>query len=273
MCDFCTQHGEGKKWYLQAKNYDREILSDETWRQMMKGYETPEENAVNRISEFDKQVAADFTAVRNMLMSGVEQQKKIAWGQVVPLEDAEQIIDMSTGIVRLSCACRKLRGVHNARFCFGLHVIPKELRPAILESPDYSNDLEVLTKEEAKEAFREMDREGLVHLVLSQTPFIKAICNCDATYCGALRNRSRFNYQGSFYKAEYVATIDWEKCDGCRECMKVCNFGDISYSPAVEKCYINQFLCFGCGVCRSVCPTDAITLHDRNAIPALSNEW
>ena len=273
MCDFCTKHGEGKKWYLQAKNYDREILSEETRQQMIKNSENPEEGAVNGIRKMDELIATDFEAARNIFVSRVEEQKKIAWAQVVPLEDAEKIIDMSTGIVRMSCPCRKLRGVHDARFCFGLNTVPKYLGP-IIESPDYSNDLEVLTKKQAKQAFREFDRTGLVHMVLTQTPFIKSICNCDATYCEILRLRSRFNYPaGNFYKSEYVATIDWEKCNGCRDCMKVCNFADISYSPAVEKCFINQFLCFGCGTCRSVCPTGAITLQDRNAIPALANEW
>ena len=26
MCEFCTKHGEGKKWYLQMRNYSREWL-------------------------------------------------------------------------------------------------------------------------------------------------------------------------------------------------------------------------------------------------------
>src|SRR4030042_4554897 len=26
MCEFCTQHGEGKQWYLQMKNYSNELL-------------------------------------------------------------------------------------------------------------------------------------------------------------------------------------------------------------------------------------------------------
>ena len=26
MCEFCTEHGEGKKWYLQMKNYSEELL-------------------------------------------------------------------------------------------------------------------------------------------------------------------------------------------------------------------------------------------------------
>ena len=273
MCEFCTQHGEGKKWYLQTKNYNWEILSEEVRKAMAKDAASPRlEKAVKMFIEYDKMIAADFNAARNMAVSRVEEQKKIAWGQVVPLEDAEQILDMSNGIVRYACVCRTRRGVHNARYCFGLNIPPENLRQ-IIETPDYSSDLEVLTNEEAKQAFRQLEHEGAVHVVLTQTPFIKSICNCDATYCIYTRARSRFNYQGSIFKAEYVATIDWEKCNGCRECMKVCNFGDITYSSAVEKCYVNQFLCYGCGVCRAVCPTDAIILRDRNTIPALANEW
>ena len=34
MCEFCTQHGEGKKWYLQAKNYSQELLNEERKRFM-----------------------------------------------------------------------------------------------------------------------------------------------------------------------------------------------------------------------------------------------
>lgn len=29
MCEFCTQHGEGKKWYLQMKNYSQELFGEE----------------------------------------------------------------------------------------------------------------------------------------------------------------------------------------------------------------------------------------------------
>ena len=29
MCEFCTKHGEGEKWYLQMRNYARELLQEE----------------------------------------------------------------------------------------------------------------------------------------------------------------------------------------------------------------------------------------------------
>jgi hypothetical protein len=28
MCEFCLKHGEGEKWYLQAKNCSDGLLSD-----------------------------------------------------------------------------------------------------------------------------------------------------------------------------------------------------------------------------------------------------
>ncbi|MEW6531206.1 MAG: hypothetical protein AB1473_10240 [Thermodesulfobacteriota bacterium] len=27
MCEFCHEHGEGKKWYLEMKNYSRELVA------------------------------------------------------------------------------------------------------------------------------------------------------------------------------------------------------------------------------------------------------
>ena len=29
MCEFCTKHGEGNKWYLQMKNYADQLLYEE----------------------------------------------------------------------------------------------------------------------------------------------------------------------------------------------------------------------------------------------------
>lgn len=28
MCEFCAKHGDGKKWYLQAKNYSEDLTAD-----------------------------------------------------------------------------------------------------------------------------------------------------------------------------------------------------------------------------------------------------
>ena len=38
MCEFCTKHGEGKKWYLNAKNYSNDLLSDIRRREYVKDF-------------------------------------------------------------------------------------------------------------------------------------------------------------------------------------------------------------------------------------------
>ena len=272
MCEFCKEHGEGKKWYLQAKNYSQELFNEE--RKLMKRdfFAKFEETVVTRFGRLD-QLKADPEALKAMLPSMIEERKKEHWGQVVPLEEIEQILDMTVNITRLPCACRSTtRGLYDARYCFGVTTFERTDDP-IFQYPDWSTDLEVLTTEEAKKAIQKLDRNGLVHTVWTFiTPFIYGFCNCTVTDCLAMKMRLRVGFP-LFFKAEWVATIDWESCNGCKDCLKNCNFGAISYSPSVQKCYINQFQCYGCGVCRAVCPRDAITLRDRNAIPALAKEW
>jgi MinD superfamily P-loop ATPase len=75
------------------------------------------------------------------------------------------------------------------------------------------------------------------------------------------------------FRAEYVAEIDPGRCVGCRQCMRVCQFGAIVYSAATEKASIDQTRCYGCGICRSVCKTDAVQLAERRKVPVASGLW
>jgi NAD-dependent dihydropyrimidine dehydrogenase PreA subunit len=275
MCQFCVEHGEGKKWYLQAKNYSQELLNEERKLFMADFFENFERMVRDRVGALDKLMAADPSAAKNVFPSLVERQQREHWGQVIPLEEVEQILDRSLAVVRVPCVCRStLRGIRDARYCFGVTTTPSDWRGTVFQQyPDYSSDLEVLDKEEAKKAIQKLDRNGLVHTVWTfLTPLIGGLCNCTVNDCLALKTRTRLGFP-TFFKAEYVATIDWETCSGCRDCMKVCNFGAISYSAYVDKCSINQLQCYGCGVCRAACLRDAITLRDRNAVPALRSEW
>jgi len=275
MCEFCHQHGEGKKWYLQAKNYSQELWNEERRQMTKEFFEKFEETAATTFGGLE-QLKADPAALETMLPMVVAEQKKNHWGQVVPIEEVEQILDMAVNIVRVPCACRSAtRGLYDARYCFGVATF-KEGWADTLEYPDYSTDLEKLTAGEAKKAIQKLDRNGLVHTIWTFiTPYIGGVCNCTATDCLAMKGRLRSGLPIAFpfFKAEHVAVIDLEDCSGCRDCLKNCNFGAISYSPSLHKCYINQFQCYGCGVCRAVCSKDAITLRDRNAIPALAKEW
>jgi len=75
------------------------------------------------------------------------------------------------------------------------------------------------------------------------------------------------------FRAEYVAQIDPDACSGCRECMRQCQFGALTWSASNKKAVIDQRWCYGCGVCRAVCNPKAITLVERAHCPAAANLW
>ncbi len=89
-------------------------------------------------------------------------QKADHYGQVVPMEDVEKIFEMVQGAVRIPLlyTARVTTGNMNARYCYGL-TMDKQLMDAL----DNSFSLELLTKEEALEFIRKLDKEGLVHSV------------------------------------------------------------------------------------------------------------
>lgn len=260
MCEFCHQHGEGKKWYLLMKNYSDEVFrqkkSDKFMRDFFQDFDKQAEKGLSSLESLNKSPGLVRRFFRNM---AVRKQKKVHYGQVVPLEDVEKIIEMVKVIVRVPCVCRKLTLGKDVRYCFG---VSAQVQNLMAEFPDLTKDFDVLSVDEAKKAFREFDEKGLVHSVWTfMTPFIGGICNCDRD---CLAYKARFDYElPMYFKAEYTGVTDWDKCTGCKECKKFCQYGAILYSAFNDKCSIDPQRCFGCGVCRAACPNEAISLTEK----------
>lgn len=186
------------------------------------------------------------------------------FGQVIPLEDAERIIDFVQTITRIACICRSVTtGNNNARYCMLLGIDPTGL---VDHWPELEASLETLTREEAKTLLRNFDAKGLVHSIWTfKTPYIGAICNCDHD-CLAYRLQISSDLMNVMFKAEYIAQIDFSQCVGCRNCLKACQFGAIEYSVSNGMSYINPLKCYGCGLCRSACKKEAISLIDKGPL-------
>lgn len=265
MCEFCHQHGEGKKWYLLMKNYSEEMFhqkkSDEFMRKFFREFTENSDKVLAQIDSLRKGPNLIQRFLRNMV---VRKQKKVHYGQIVPLEDVEKIIDLVKVVIRLPCVCRKITLGKEVRYCYGVSAPVKGL---IDEFPDVTHDFEVLSQEQAKKAFREMDEQGLVHSVWTfKTPFIGGLCNCDAD---CLAYQMSFNNNiPMYFKAEYVGVIDWDLCTGCKDCKSLCQYGAITYSAFNSKCSVDARKCYGCGVCRTACRNEAISLVEREEFKA-----
>lgn len=300
MCEFCHEHGEGKKWYLQMKNYSEELLHETLAAEQQAIVEAPtrldwnsnfiesfvlpairnkpelprdepqeaqEVQEVQEVQEAQETEPKPQPNTREILMH----RKATHFGQVIPMEDVEKVIEMVDSITRFPCGCRYFTtGKSDKRYCFGLG---KNAWGMLSKFPEISPELEVLDKQDALKIIREFDQEGLMHSIWTGvTPFVGGLCNCDRD-CGAYRDYIENDGIPTFFHAEYICAVNWDLCSGCKSCMRQCQFGAMFYSSVLAKVYINEVKCFGCGVCRTACPHDAITLILREQNPKAKAIW
>jgi Pyruvate/2-oxoacid:ferredoxin oxidoreductase delta subunit len=281
MCEFCHKHGEGKKWYLRAENYSEDLLSDVRRRKYIERFLSEPDRLREGLSSLETLDRAPALVRRALIRVLSNRQKRVHYGQVIPIEDLERILGFVNTVVRLPCICRKITLGKEKRYCYGLSLSPgggefsrilRGLDPGFLIGPDTSG-LETLTREEALQALRDHEHEGLCHTVWTfHTPFIGGLCNCDRTDCIAMRATVTHDFPVMF-RAEYVARIDPGNCRGCRQCMRVCQFGAIAYSAAEKKSAVDARRCYGCGICRAACAREAISLLDRASVTAGAHLW
>ncbi|MFP4058137.1 MAG: 4Fe-4S binding protein [Candidatus Brocadiia bacterium] len=281
MCEFCTKHGEGKRWYLQARNYSDDLLSDARRRRLVEDFFSQPEALARSAARLDKLAQAPRFVQSIVRRLVTRKMKRDHFGQVVPLEEVEKIFGLVNSIVRVSCICRYATLGEDKRTCYGVSLGPdggafaeilRELPESFFSGPDTSG-LETLTREEALAAFRSHEEEGLCHTIWTfRTPFIGGVCNCDRSDCLAMRSTVSHDLPLMF-RAEFVAEVDPDACIGCRECMRLCQFGAITYSAARGKAVVDQRWCTGCGVCRAACSENAIRLKDRASSPVAAKLW
>jgi ferredoxin len=282
MCEFCHKHGEGKKWYLQAQNYSEDMLSDLRRRKFIADFFKEPEDLSETTGQLEglKRLPSFVAGVLTPVM--VNRQKKVHYGQVVPIEDVEHIFSFVNSVVRLPCICRQATTGSEQRYCYGVSMVPqaesqfsqiiRSIDADYLTGPQTSG-LEDLSKEVALNSLRELEKKGLCHTVWTFiTPFIGGICNCDRSDCMAMQQTVTLNFPVMF-RAEYVASVNPELCNGCRQCMRVCQFGAMGFSAAHEKVIIDPRRCYGCGICRASCTKDAIILNERPAVPLAAHLW
>jgi len=279
MCVLCKEYGDpnvaGGIWYLNPKNHARNMYKLRLPGEGFKGAEAGLETGVRTGPTIaDLLAAAEEGDYAKYTKFKQEMQARGQGSQIVPLNDADRILELCSPIGLIGCICRRdwraidERNEHEYT-CMGMGVgmLKWERWPE-----RYKGGVKFVNIDEAKEWNHEMDRRGFVHiLMLFGAPFIGGFCQCDYPDCGALRNAVDFGV--GTLKSHYIATVDYDTCNGCGICAQRCQFGALKFEVTSEKANIDMFKCYGCGLCESGCPRKAITLVRRETMPAVAEVW
>ena len=283
MCEMCEMYGDpkygGGRWYLNPKNYGRQLYTVHRPGERRKVFGEDPELAMGALmwkalsskwedpDHFDENVR-EFSEA-NLWAGG---------SYVITLEEAFQVVELSYPIAAMQCMCRTaLRAEEETNMdeytctCIGPGCLKWERWPE-----RYKGGVEFMTVEQAKEWLTKLDKEGFMHLIMVlEQNYVGGICNCDYPDCLAIRDRLDYGTIPSLHKGHYVASIDYDQCNGCGICMQRCHYGALrfEYSYAMNKPNIDQFKCFGCGMCSTGCPRGAITMVERESIPLLKGVW
>lgn len=253
MCEFCVQHGAGKKWYLAAKNYADELARSD-------GRELFIKNIFKDYKKmYGRQVHIIDTALKipffknYALMKFNDYFRRDHSGHVIPLEDAVSICSIPGRVSLIDCPCSKYLFGKNVKKC----ILFGATAEIVDNVPEFS-PVQDIGAEDAAEFLKGLDESGMIHTIWTfKTPYIGVICNCNNRDCVLLHLNQRHKDLNVIRKGHETASIDLEICNGCGNCQKACQFKAVTITG--KKVEINHN-CYGCGACRNFCPAGAIQL-------------
>ena len=280
MCFYCDVYGDPQYgnglWYLNPKNHSRQMYKLRRPGEGVRGAEAGPESAaglppyglLQAIEEGPEAVQKAAKAMEDVFKSAG------MLGQVLPLKDAELVMELSSPIGLISCLCRRdFRAIEETNeheyTCMGMGVgmLKWERWPE-----RYKGGVHFVNPDEAKEWLRRMDRKGFVHCLMPfGAPYIGGFCQCDYPDCMLIRIQMDFGF--GLLKSHYLAEVDYDMCNGCGVCVQRCKFGALKFEVTTDKANIDPFKCFGCGLCETGCPMGAIHLLDRMSNPILKEVW
>jgi len=219
--------------------------------------------AENFVSYFKNDYPYEFIGKKNIpqVYTIPIQQSIKGENSVSTYDNIREIIGRADGpIAQLKCICKQTHDLAGEpckttelrETCFLLRSIAKQ---AIASGTGRE-----ITKDEF---FRQLDvfeKEGLVvQPQNSMEPML--ICFCCGCCCGVLNLVKKFPKPTEYYKSNYFASVDSDKCAGCGTCTTRCQMGAISLVE--EKAVVDLDRCIGCGLCTATCKTGAVILNRR----------
>jgi ferredoxin len=183
---------------------------------------------------------------------------------IMLLSEVEEMIEASEIIVVQPCDCRKL-GENCDRPLETCILLDDGAR----EAQDRGHGHR-LTKDETIKLLRWANKKGLMHTADSawRERGLYTICNCCACDCYPFRAGQELGTKDIWPKSRYVAEVNAADCTYCGACVKRCHFeafklGKETIQMNGESVELVKYFpekCWGCGLCSSSCPQDAIKM-------------
>jgi Pyruvate/2-oxoacid:ferredoxin oxidoreductase delta subunit len=190
--------------------------------------------------------------------------------RVLSYDIVKEIITNATRISLLDCSCRTNRPNCDKpiRTCIGINGKADRILDGENDDsgwPGKLNPQEIGVGEAL--SILEMSHEaGLVHMAMTQNKDVKPedidyVCSCCTCCCSILGGTVRYGFAPHLLTSTKTSVTDLDACIDCDICEARCQFGARELKDG--SLHYNPDLCFGCGLCVSTCPTNAITLIDK----------
>ena len=185
--------------------------------------------------------------------------KSISAGmEVLPYEQAEEIVRKQTTFLVAPCICRREHQLKGA----GCEKLMEACLVFGWGAEYYArNGLgRFITLEETLEILKMAEEQGLV-LQPSNSQDIVNICCCCGDCCQVLKHLKTQPVPAAAVASPFVAALDPELCTGCGTCQDRCQMDALTMADALAV--LNTDRCIGCGLCVTTCPSGALTLQRK----------
>ncbi len=177
--------------------------------------------------------------------------------KILNIEQAVSYLDKAEHIYLSDCICRTMMQNCDSprRTC-----IAWDSAKPLLDTDIYKNQNTVeITKEEAIETLKMSNDAGLVHMAYAMwDDNVNRLCSCCSTCCAIFASVLRHKMYPDLITSEALSITDMDKCINDGTCVERCHFGSREMVDGNLK--VNDDLCYGCGLCVSTCPSEAISL-------------
>ena len=194
--------------------------------------------------------------------------------EILPYQKGSAYLEEAQSWGVLPCICRVQRSLigedcgHSKENCLVFAGKPDAFRRV--------EKIKDISLKEAKEILKEAAEEGLIHSINNVVEGVNYICNCCTCSCGILRGIAEFGHLNSVATSDFYAEVIEDNCNGCKECIKRCQFKALTISGGT--CRVNLTNCYGCGQCVLSCKFGGIILKLKEnstgaAPPKDENAW